>query len=405
MASARQRRIGSLVDGPVRSDDNAFPKEGADSGVPSTDRDRELMGRALALAERGRATVRPNPMVGCVVVRHGEVVGEGWHERAGEAHAEVAALRAAGERVRGATVYVTLEPCAHSGRTTPCAPALAAAGVARVVYAAEDPNPLAAGGAALLRAAGVSVTGGVGSEAARQQNEVFFHVHSTGRPFVTLKLAQSLDGRVAARDGSSRWITAREARTAVHELRAAADAVVVGSGTVLADDPRLDVRHVDARAGQPRPAVVDRRGRTPPSAHVVRPGALVVTGPDADAVWRARLEGAGVEVVGVPAHDQGVDLKAALRALLDRELQALMVEGGPTLAGAITRAGLVDRLVLHLGGVVVGGDGLPSLAGRGAPSISAAGRWTIESVRLLGPDVEVVARPAEAAVPPADRVV
>lgn len=372
--------------------------------MPSTDRDRELMGRALALAERGRATVRPNPMVGCVVVRHGVVVGEGWHQHAGGAHAEIAALRAAGERARGATVYVTLEPCAHAGRTAPCAPALAAAGVVRVVYAAQDPNPVAAGGAALLREAGVAVTGGVEADAARQHNEVFFHVHGTDRPFVTLKLAQSLDGRVAARDGSSRWITAREARTAAHALRAGADAVVVGSGTVLADDPRLDVRHVEAPAGQPRPVVLDRRGRTPPSARALRPGALVVTGPDPDAAWRARLEDVGAEVVTVAAHDRGVDLKAALRALLDRDLQALMVEGGPTLAGAVTRAGLVDRLVVHLGGVVIGGDGMPSLGGRGAPSIAAAGRWAIESVRVLGVDVEVVARPAGLAVPPADPV-
>ncbi|MDQ4130012.1 MAG: bifunctional diaminohydroxyphosphoribosylaminopyrimidine deaminase/5-amino-6-(5-phosphoribosylamino)uracil reductase RibD, partial [Actinomycetota bacterium] len=230
--------------------------------------DEVHMRRALELAERGRVTVRPNPMVGCVLVRDSTVVGEGWHERAGGPHAEIVALRAARGRAHGATAYVTLEPCAHPGRTGPCADALIAAGVERVVYGLDEPSRRAQGGAQRLRAAGVRVRGGVLASEACQQNEVFVHFHRTGRPFLTLKLAQTLDGRVAARDGSSRWITSPEARTAVHALRARMDAVLVGSGTVLADDPELTVRAGSPPPVQPRPVVFDARGRTPGEAKV-----------------------------------------------------------------------------------------------------------------------------------------
>ena len=235
------------------------------------------MRRALDLAERGRWTVSPNPLVGCVLVRDGEVVGEGWHERAGQAHAEVRALDQAGDRARGADVYVTLEPCAHQGRTGPCSAALLRAGVARVFVALADPNPLAAGGGEALRAAGIAVEVGLGQDEARRQNEVFLHALATGRPLVVVKAAVSLDGRIAAADGTSRWLTGEAARQRVHRLRAEVDAVVVGSGTVLADDPALTCRLEGAP--QPLRVVLDGRGRTPPDASLLDAAAptLVLT--------------------------------------------------------------------------------------------------------------------------------
>ncbi|MDQ3931995.1 MAG: bifunctional diaminohydroxyphosphoribosylaminopyrimidine deaminase/5-amino-6-(5-phosphoribosylamino)uracil reductase RibD [Actinomycetota bacterium] len=356
--------------------------------------DEAHLRRALALAERGRLTVRPNPMVGCVLVRDGEVVGEGWHERAGGPHAEIVALRRARERAQGATAYVTLEPCAHYGRTGPCADTLIHAGVARVVYALDDPNGRARGGAERLRAAGVEVSGGLLADEACHQNEAFVHVHRTGRPFVTLKLAQTLDGRVAARDGSSRWITSREARSAVHALRASVDAVMVGSGTVLADNPALTVRHVPTPPFQPRPVMLDARGRIPADAEAVRPGAIVVTTGRSEPKWRDALAGSGATVLVVaPAASGGVDLAATLQACAEHGVQAVLAEGGPTVAGALVRASLVDRLVLHLAPTLIGGDGLGSLAGAGAPSVAEGWRWRFDRVDRLGPDLVIVASP------------
>lgn len=360
--------------------------------------DDELMGVALALAERGRATVRPNPLVGCVLVHGGAIVGEGWHERPGGPHAEVAAIAAAGGRSRGATVHVTLEPCDHTGRTGPCTQALIDAGVRRVVYAADDPLN---GGAATLRDAGVEVIRGVRVDDARRQNEVFFHVQATGRPFVVCKVAQSLDGRVAARDGSSRWITSAQARIAAHQLRALVEAVAVGSGTVLADDPSLDVRHVEAPAGQPRPVVFDARGRTPSWANVARPGAVVLTTQASPTTWRGQLTDAGAEVVVVPAADPevapgrrpGVALDAALAALTDRRVHSLLVEGGATLAGALQRAHLIDRLEAFVAPCTIGGDGLAVFAPPGAASVDDRWLWRIDEVRQLGPDLWLTARP------------
>ncbi|MDP9023121.1 MAG: bifunctional diaminohydroxyphosphoribosylaminopyrimidine deaminase/5-amino-6-(5-phosphoribosylamino)uracil reductase RibD [Actinomycetota bacterium] len=354
------------------------------------------MGVALALAERGRATVRPNPLVGCVLVHDGAIVGEGWHERPGGPHAEITAIAAAGERRRGATAYVTLEPCDHTGRTGPCTQALIDAEVRRVVYAADDPVN---GGAATLRDAGVEVIGGVRVDDARRQNEVFFHVQATGRPFVVCKLAQSLDGRVAARDGSSRWITSEQARIATHQLRALAEAVAVGSGTVLADDPSLDVRHVEAPAGQPRPVVFDARGRTPSWANVARPGAVILTTQASTTTWRGQLTDAGADVVVVPTTDAadgapaGVALDAALRALTERRVQSLLVEGGATLAGALQRAELIDRLEVFVAPCTIGGDGLAAFAPPGAASVEDRWLWRIDEVRQLGADLWLTARP------------
>lgn len=351
--------------------------------------------RAIDLAERGRGSAHPNPVVGCVVVdAEDEVVGEGWHERAGQPHAEIVALRQAGERARGSTVYVTLEPCGHHGRTAPCTEALIAAGVAQVVYGLEDPNPQAGGGAQRLREEGIEVTSGVLADEVAMQNEVFVHVHRHGRVHVTLKLAQSLDGRVAARDGSSRWVTSEQARVAVHALRAESDAVAVGSGTVIADDPRLTVRDAAVPRGQPRTVVFDGRGRTPVDARVVREGTIVLTTDRSETGWRREVEDGGAEVVVTDATSDGtgVELAAALRELRDRELAAVLVEGGPTLAGALMRAGLVDRLVLHVAPAIIGADGLASVQGPGAENIRQAMRWRMDDVNRVGPDLEIVAR-------------
>lgn len=348
------------------------------------------MGRAVVLAERGRATTRPNPMVGCVIVRGGEIVAEGWHERAGGPHAEVVALAAAGDRARGADVYVTLEPCDHVGRTGPCSLALLEAGVRRVVYAVADPGARSGGGGARLAAAGVAVEHGLFGAWAAEQNRVFLRVASTGRPFVTLKLAQTLDGALTL--PGRRWITGEVARHAVHVRRAAADAVLVGVGTVLADDPRLDARAVPTPRGQPRAVVVDSRGRTPPDAAVVRERTLVVTTAAAAPARIQRLLHAGAEVVEVASHDGRVDLAAALSALAGRGVQEVFAEPGATLARSLVVAGLADRLLLHVATGVVGADGMPRTAACALPPRSG---WASQHGGFLGRDLEVVAKPVD----------
>lgn len=356
--------------------------------------DEGHMARALDLAERGRATARPNPVVGCVIVRDGQVVGEGWHERAGGPHAEVVALEAAGDAARGATAYVTLEPCAHAGRTGPCANALIAAGVARVVYATADPSPDAGGGAAVLEAAGVEVVGGLLQGRAAAQNEVFLHAARLGRPHVTLKLAQSLDGALVA--PGRRWLTSQQARQRVHAQRAQADAVLVGVGTVLADDPLLDVRHVAAPAGQPRPVILDAGGRTPTAAAVIRPGALVFTTAASAPAWRDALIAAGAEpVVVAPANEGGVALPEVLDRLYEREVRSVYAEGGATVAAALVAARLVDRLVLHVARQVIAGSGLPRTTPAVVPGAGAGWHWSTRHTESLGPDLEIVAVPLQ----------
>jgi diaminohydroxyphosphoribosylaminopyrimidine deaminase/5-amino-6-(5-phosphoribosylamino)uracil reductase len=297
--------------------------------------------RALELAERGRGTTRPNPMVGAVVVRDGEVVGEGWHERPGKPHAEALALMAAGERARGATLYVTLEPCAHLGRTRPCADAVVAAGISHVVAAVGDPDPRTNGqGFERLRAAGIEVEIAEGDFArqARRQNEAFLTWAAKGRPFVTYKAAMTLDGRLAAAGGDARWVSGEESRRRVHELRAASDAVAVGMGTARADEPRLDARGVNA-VQQPR-RLVFGQGPLP--------------------------DGSDLELVSGALDEE-------LARLAGEEVQSLLLEGGPTLAGSFLRAGLIDKLLLFIAPKVVGGDDAPPLfAGPGARSLAEA---------------------------------
>ena len=314
------------------------------------------MRRALELAEQGWGQTAPNPMVGAVVVRDGEVIAEGYHARYGEAHAEVNALRAAGDRARGATLYVSLEPCAHVGKTPPCTGAIIAAGISRVVAPVRDPSPVARGGVEMLRTTGVQVDLGVERERALEINAPFFNAHASDRPWVVLKLAVSADGAIADLTGAQRWITGPESRAEVHRLRANADAVVVGVGTVLADDPSLTVRDAAPPRVAPRRVIFDSHLRTPASASVVRtalevPTIFVATS-GAASDRRAALERAGAEVAVVK------DLREGLVSLRGRGIRSLFCEGGARLAGSLLAAGLVDRLAIFRSQMLIGRDRL-----------------------------------------------
>jgi len=356
-----------------------------------SDDDRRHMVRALALAERGLYTTTPNPRVGCVIVRDGRVVGEGWHRRAGEAHAEVAALadaREHGHDVRGATLYVTLEPCNRHGRTPPCVDAVLAAGIARVVAAMHDPNPAQASGAYRLRDSGVNVDVGLLEAEAAALNVGFVARMSRGTPWVRSKIAASVDGRTALASGESQWITGAAARADGHAWRARACAVMTGVGTILHDDPRLDVRDVPTTR-QPLRIVVDRHADTPPQARVLDGGnSLLVTAGARNAAWPA-----GVEAIAVPDGEGRVDLPALMRELARRELNEVHVEAGARLNGALLQAGLVDELVIYMAGAIIG-DPARGMFERAAPLASLRERvqlsWT--SVERVGDDLRFVAR-------------
>jgi diaminohydroxyphosphoribosylaminopyrimidine deaminase / 5-amino-6-(5-phosphoribosylamino)uracil reductase len=343
------------------------------------------MRRALELARVAPFT-SPNPKVGCVLVRDGDIVGEGHHEGAGAPHAEIVALRAAGES-RGATAYVTLEPCTHHGRTPPCAPALIDAGIDSIVVAASDPDARVAGrGLEQLAEAGVEVITGILEPEARALNRTYIHHRLTGRPFVSLKLALSLDGRLAAPDGSARWISGPGARSATHRRRMEADAVVVGSGTALADDPALTVRDVTA-ARQPARVLVDSMGRTPASARLFGDGDVVVVTTDTSSheVQTAWKE-AGADVLVAPRSPEGVDLGAMLDALGRREWLELYVEGGGRLATSLLRADLVDRLDIHHGPVVLGRGGT-EIGELSVTTMGDAVSWRLLSTESVDDDV------------------
>ncbi|MGN6331780.1 MAG: bifunctional diaminohydroxyphosphoribosylaminopyrimidine deaminase/5-amino-6-(5-phosphoribosylamino)uracil reductase RibD [Motilibacteraceae bacterium] len=341
--------------------------------------ERDVMRRAIELAARGGPATRPNPEVGCVVLdAAGQVAGEGWHERAGAPHAEVVALAAAGSRARGGTAVVTLEPCAHTGRTGPCTRALLDAGVARVVYAVADPTALAGGGAQVLAAAGVDVVGGLLAAEAAQGNERWLTSVREQRPWTTWKFAATLDGRSAAADGTSRWITSPEARADVHRLRGEMDAVVAGVGTVLADDPQLTVRDVAVQPAGPQPlrVVVDTEGRTPAGARVLD---------DAAPTWVATAAELG------RGPDGRVDLVALAGELHRRGVQSVLLEGGPTLAGALLRVGLVDRVVGYVAPALLGA-GPAALADAGIGTIADALRLELDDVTRIGADLRLTAR-------------
>jgi len=362
--------------------------------------DERWMRRALELAQEGRGTTTPNPMVGAVVVRDGQCIGEGWHQRAGGPHAERVALDAAGSAASGADLYVTLEPCCFTGRTGPCTEAVIQAGVRRVIVGAGDPNPRVSGqGTAALRAADVEVTEGVLEDDCTRLNAVFNHWITTGKPFVTLKLASTLDGRIATYSGASQWITGPEARAIVHRLRGDADCVMVGSGTAIADDPRLTVRDAPLRGAPPIRAVVDSRLRVPVTSALFSdapelPLILVTSNTGTDRIQSRR--DAGAEVLLVSGHNEHVNLEEMMTGLGSREsrpITSLLVEGGSGLAQALVKANLVQRLHLFLAPSLLGADGLPSLGPLGCDELSEAPRWAIEHVGMVGQDIEVIATP------------
>lgn len=319
--------------------------------------DHQFMVRALRLAERGLYTTDPNPRVGCVLVRDGEIVGEGWHERAGGPHAEIRALTQAGERARGATAYVTLEPCCHHGRTPPCSDALIRAGVTRVVAAMADPNPRVAGqGLAQLAAAGMAVESGVLQAQAEALNPGFIMRMRRGRPFVRCKLAMSLDGRTAMASGESKWITAEAARHDVQHLRARSSAIMTGIGTVLADDPSLTVRLEGVDTRQPLRVVVDSRLRIPPKARLLdAPGRTMIATAAQEPLRDAALIRDNVSIMARPAPQGGVDLSAVMAYLAEQEVNEVLVEAGPTLSGALLQAELIDELIIYMAPHLMGG--------------------------------------------------
>ncbi|MDD5390765.1 MAG: bifunctional diaminohydroxyphosphoribosylaminopyrimidine deaminase/5-amino-6-(5-phosphoribosylamino)uracil reductase RibD [Gallionellaceae bacterium] len=351
------------------------------------------MAHALRLAARGLFTTTPNPRVGCVIVANGQVVGEGWHARAGEAHAEVHALRAAGERARGATAYVTLEPCSHHGRTPPCANALIDAGVSRVVAAMRDPNPqVSGGGLTLLTLAGIQVEVGVLEAEARELNIGFIARMTRGRPWLRVKTAASLDGKTALLNGESKWITGPAARADVQAWRARACAILTGVGTVLADNPRMNVRDLDT-SRQPLKIIVDSRLNTPPTAQILQGGALIVCA-EANPERRAALEAAGVEVLCIPGPNGRVGLAALCNELGRRGLNEIHVEAGATLNGALLDAGLVDEWIAYLAPLVMGD------AARGVFALPPLGDmadrlpFKLLDSRQFGGDLRLTLRPA-----------
>ncbi|MET0889944.1 MAG: bifunctional diaminohydroxyphosphoribosylaminopyrimidine deaminase/5-amino-6-(5-phosphoribosylamino)uracil reductase RibD [Stenotrophomonas maltophilia] len=353
--------------------------------------DHQHMAHALRLAERAAYTARPNPMVGCVIARDEVVVGEGWHQRTGGPHAEVFALRQAGEQARGATAYVTLEPCAHHGRTPPCALALIEAGVSRVVAAMRDPFPkVDGGGFVLLREAGIAVAEGLMAAQARELNHGFLSRIERGRPWVRVKLAASLDGRTAMADGRSKWITGAAAREDVQHWRARAGAILTGAATVLADDPMLTVRLTDTEVLPPLRVVLDARLRSLDCARVREGGAPTLYVHDAAV---RPPEAADAEFASVPSHDGRLDLGAVLALLAERGINEVHTEAGATLAGALLAGGWVDELLLYQAPTLLGEHGRPLLSGLGIHAMDDQRRMRVVDQRQVGGDLRLRLRP------------
>ncbi len=350
------------------------------------------MARALALTERGRDTATPNPNVGCVLVKDGRLIGEGWHERAGEAHAETRALAAASESPEGATAYVTLEPCSHQGRTGPCADALVAARISRVVAALEDPNPQVKGrGFARLREAGARVDVGLMASEALEVHRGFVSRMTRGRPWMRIKAASSLDGRIALANGESRWITGEDARRDVHALRARSCAMLTGIGTVLRDDPELTVRHVPC-SRQPRRVVIDSRLDMPATAKILQGEPPMILTISEDKARRMALEARGADVIEVPREGEKTDLAAVARLLAERGFNDVTVETGGKLMGSLLRAGLIDELVLYYAPLFLGDKAQGLFALPEGTSLDQAMRPKIIDVRAVGGDIRLTAR-------------
>jgi diaminohydroxyphosphoribosylaminopyrimidine deaminase/5-amino-6-(5-phosphoribosylamino)uracil reductase len=361
------------------------------SFTPFSPADHAYMAQALQLAQKGLYSTSPNPRVGCIVVRDGEVVGSGWHQRAGGPHAEVNALAAAGSAAQGAVAYVTLEPCSHHGRTPPCAEALIRAGIARVIVSMEDPNPLVAGkGVALLRQAGVKVAVGLMETQAKALNAGFISRMTRQRPRVRLKIAASLDGKTALNNGASQWITSEPARRDGHRLRARSCAVLTGIGTVLADNPELNVRYVDT-SRQPRRAILDSRLRIPLDSKVLREGRALIFTASASEEKMSVLRDMGASVIPLPGPEDKVDLVKMMQVLASLEINELLVEAGPRLNGALIQAGLVDELVIYLAPYLIGHEArgmaqLPELA-----FLREKRELTVHDIRSIGTDIRISA--------------
>ena len=363
------------------------------AGPPAAAGDLGAMRAALSLARRGLGSVWPNPAVGCVIVNDGRVVGRGWTQSGGRPHGETEALRRAGAAARGAAAYVSLEPCCHWGRTPPCVDALVAAGVRRVVVALEDPDPRVAGeGLRRLRAAGLEVEVGLCAEEAAEVNAGFLSRLRLGRPLVTLKFATSLDGHLATASGESQWISGPPARERAHAVRASHDAIMVGIGTVVADDPQLTCRLPGLDHRSPVRVVIDRHLRIPPTARLIVDAGLVptwvLTSRSADPGRRAAFLANGVTLIDVDlGRDGQIDLAAALATLAERGITRLLVEGGAHVAAAFIRAGLVDRLVWDHAPLVIGGDGIPAIAGLDVAALADAAAFERLATETIGEDV------------------
>jgi diaminohydroxyphosphoribosylaminopyrimidine deaminase/5-amino-6-(5-phosphoribosylamino)uracil reductase len=355
--------------------------------------DHDFMARVLRLAERGMNTTMPNPRVGCVIVRDGKIVGEGWHERSGEPHAEVHALRQAGDAARGADAYVSLEPCSHHGRTPPCAQALIDAGVRRVVAAMPDPNPKVSGsGLQLLQASGIAAVSGLMEAQARQLNPGFIARMTRGRPWLTLKIAASLDGRTALANGASQWITGPEARSDVQRQRARSCAILTGIGTVLADDPQMTVRELEI-GRQPFRVVVDSHLRIPLNARILQGGNTMIACIEGVGEKKAQLRAMGVTILELPETDGVICLVTLMRVLAEREINEVLVEAGATLNGALLRCGLADELLLYYAATLLGSDarGMFALP----PLTEMAQRIDLDVLSLdrVGQDIRIRAKP------------
>jgi diaminohydroxyphosphoribosylaminopyrimidine deaminase/5-amino-6-(5-phosphoribosylamino)uracil reductase len=355
--------------------------------------DEQFMRRTLELARQGCGWTNPNPLVGTVIVKEGRIVGEGYHERFGGPHAEICALNAAGEQAQGGDLYVNLEPCIHWGKTPPCVERIIAAGIKRVVLATRDPNPLVDGrGAAELRKAGVEVREGILEKEARKLNELFFKFITCGRPFVALKLAISLDGKIATKTGDSRWISNNRSRELAHQLRNRYSAVLVGIKTVLKDDPQLTARLGTVRTKDPLRVILDSRGRIPLGAKVLNPSSeeptLVATTEKMPQEKERALVERGACVWRLSAADGRVNLDELLRRLGERGIDGLLVEGGANVAAAFLEAGLIDKVILFIAPRIVGGQEAPSaVGGRGVERIAEAWQLKEASVRMLNGDV------------------
>jgi len=354
--------------------------------------DQEYMSQALRLAEQGLYTATPNPRVGCVIVRDGKIVGEGWHARAGEPHAEILALQQAGASAKGATLYVTLEPCNHYGRTPPCTDALIEFGVGRVVAAMPDPNPLVAEeGLKKLQIAGIRVTSGLLHREARELNKGFVARMTRGTPWLRLKTASSLDGKTALNNGVSQWITGAVARKDVHHWRACSCAILTGIGTVLADDPLLNVRDVDTTR-QPTRVVLDSRLRMPPSAKILAGGNVIIVTAVQDQARREKLQAKGAEVLVLAGVSGRVDLKRAMEMLAGRGINEVMAEAGCTLNGALIAANLVDELLMYMAPMLLGDKAramfdLPELT-----AMNGRREFNVRDARMVGRDVRICSR-------------